>query len=239
MAKAVSRSITPARRAKRPSKAPKRSPRRQPQIQPPRPGRFDVIADRFDFDHIDYSYSPNSKFGFSLHLGGDGSNWSGRTGRMEMHSEKAVDLALKIIGVAEECAAPFTDLQYKRLAKFALRRLFSKRRDAVMERYSARDITRAQAEQLSEEIREQHDDAVHALVAAKTSTHFQKVKPVTCEYIDKNDVSVWLKTATGDTVTYTLTSDSMMHLINLMVAAFHGNASQVYRDLRETPDAAT
>jgi hypothetical protein len=232
MAKAAKRTITSAKRAKRP--AAKRSPRRTPQALPAkRP--LDVIADRFDFDHIECS--PTRKFGFSLHLGGDGSSWSGRTGRMEMHPEKAVDLALKIIGVAEEWGTPFTDAQYTRLAKFALSRVFGRRHDAVTARYDARDITLAQAEQLGAEIRDQFEGAVHALVAAKTSVHFEDVNPVTCEYVDKNEVCIWLKTKTGDTVTQSMTSDSMMALINLMVAAFHKSPAQVFRDLRETPDA--
>jgi hypothetical protein len=138
--------------------------RRKSLARPPRPGPSDVIADRFDIDKVDCA--PSWKFGFSLHMGGDGGHWSGRVGRMEMPQERAVDLALKILGVTNEFGAPFTDKQRKRIAEFALGPVFSKRHDGVTARYNARDITLDQAKHLGEEIREQFDEAVKALVAA-------------------------------------------------------------------------
>jgi hypothetical protein len=215
-----------ADRAKQPSKAAKRSPRKKSQALPPakKLGPFDVIADRFDFDEVDGS--PARKFGFCLNLG-DGGRWSTQTGRMEMHPEKAVDTALKIIGVAEECGTPFTKAQYKRLAKFALRPVFSKRHDAVTDRYNARDITLEQAKHLGEEIREQFEDAVEALVAADTSVHLEELQPITVEYIRANEVYLWFKTKTGDPVTFTLSTDSMMYLTNQMVAVVQNFTAQV------------
>jgi hypothetical protein len=229
------KSTTTAKRAKRPSKAAKRSPRRKSKALPAkRPGPFDVIADRFEIDHVDFA--PTRKFGFSLHLGGDG-HWSGNVGRMEMPQEKAVDSALRILGFADEWGNKFTPAQRERFAKFALGPVFEKRHDAVTARYNARDITLEQATHLGEEIRDQFDDAVHALVAAETQYPFEELTPVTCEYVADNEVCVWLKTKTGDTVTFPLSTDSMMALTNMLVAIVQTRTAQVIRDLR-TPAAA-
>lgn len=230
MAKAAQRSNN--QRAKR-SITPRR--RKSQALPAKQPGPFDVIADRFDFDKIDCV--PVRKFGFRLNLGGDGDRWSSQTGRMEMHPEKAVDLALKIIGVADECGGPFTHKQRERIAKFALGPIVQKRQGAVTERYNARDITLAQAKHLGEEIREQFESDVEALVAADTHYPFGELTPVTCEYVADNEVCAWLKTKTGDTVTFTLSTDSMVHWTNLMVAIVQNFTAQVIRDLR-TPAAA-
>jgi hypothetical protein len=187
----MTKSSTTAKRAKRPSKAAKSSPRSKPQALPAkRPGPFDVIADRFDFDRIDCI--PARKFGFRLSHG-DGDR---QTGRMEMPPERAIDHALKILGVAAEWGPRFTPAQRKRI------------------------------------------DALHAHVAEDSHHHFGELTPISCEYVAANKIGVTLTTNTGDTVTFPLTSDSTMHLINLLVAAFHKSPAQVYRDLRETPDAA-
>jgi hypothetical protein len=194
-----------------------------------------VIADRFDIDKVDFA--PSWKFGFSLHMGGDGGHWSGNVGRMEMPQQRAVDLALKILGFASECGPSFTSAQRERLAKFALGPVFSKRHDAVTARYDARDITLEQAKHLGEEIREQFEDAVGALVAADTHYPFGELTPVTCEYVAANEVCLWFKTKTGDTVTFPLSTDSMVHLTNLMVAVVQNFTAQVIRHLRASPAA--
>jgi hypothetical protein len=147
-----------AKRAKR--------PRRKSQAALPakRPGPFDVIADRFDFDKVEGV--PSRKFGFSLHLGGDGSRWSGQTGRMEMPAEKAIDAALHILGVVGEFGPPLNHAQRRRIAEFALGPVYSKRKSAITARYNARDITLEQAKHLDEEVHEQYLADCDALVAA-------------------------------------------------------------------------
>ena len=162
----MTKSSITANRAKRPPKAAVRSAHRKSQAQPPRPGPSDVIADRFDIDKVDCA--PSWKFGFSLHLGGDGGHWSGRVGRMEMPQQRAVDLALKILGFAHEWGTNFTPAQRKRIAEFALSPVYEKRQRAVWDQYHAREITLEQTKHLNEEVRTQYLYDVEALLAADT-----------------------------------------------------------------------
>jgi hypothetical protein len=220
MAKAVKKHITP---------------RKKSQARPVRPGPFDVIADGFDLDRVDCA--PSHRLGFRLHLG-DGNRWSSQAGRMEMHPERAVDHALKILSVADEWGTTFTLEQRKRIAEFALGPVRSKRQGTIMDRYNARDITLAQAKNLHEEIRERYLSDVEALVDADTRHRLGELLPITCEYTGANEICVWLKTKTGDPVTLLLSSDSMMCLTNLMVAVVQNFTAQVLKDLRATAAAA-
>jgi len=82
------------------------------------------------------------------------------------------------------------------------------------------------------------DEERIAAAAEVTAQHFGELEPISCEYIDINKVQVGCTAKTGDSVTFTLSTDSMMHLTNLMVAIAQNFSARVLKDLRATEAAA-
>lgn len=58
-----------------------------------------------------------------------------------------------------------------------------------------------------------------------------ELTPERVEYVDLDKVLVSLKTKTGEVVTYTMKTASMVHLVNLSVGLINNCTAQVFRDL--------
>jgi hypothetical protein len=68
--------------------------------------------------------------------------------------------------------------------------------------------------------------------AAKKSITTAELVTSRVEYVGADEILVSLTTATGDVISFTLSTDSMVHLTNHMVAVVQNFTAQVLKDLR-------
>jgi hypothetical protein len=78
------------------------------------------------------------------------------------------------------------------------------------------------------------DEERIAAAAEVTDRDHGELTPISCKYVSADKILVSLATKTGDVFSFPLSTDSMVHLTNLMVAVVQNFTAQVLRDLRTT-----
>jgi hypothetical protein len=65
------------------------------------------------------------------------------------------------------------------------------------------------------------------LACADTGAHLGELTPVSCKYINSNEVRVTMSTAAGDLVSYTLRAKMLVQSINQLVGLIHNNFATI------------